>query len=128
MNFNLGLTFSGLIYTILVSIIFFRKKRIKNFETGIFGWLIVITILELVSGCLGVYTITNIDKMPIINKIVNLLYLITLDGWIIIFTLYVLTIPYEMAIKRKIKNVIVIIYSVVSSFLITFDKIYIFLF
>lgn len=113
MNFNLGLTFSGLIYTILVSIIFFRKKRIKNFETGVFGWLIVITILELATGCLGVYTITNIDKMPIINKIVNLLYLITLDGWIIIFTLYVLTIPYEMAIKRKIKNAIVIIYSIV---------------
>ena len=119
MNFNLGLTFSGLIYTILVSIIFFRKKRIKNFETGVFGWLIIITILELVSGCLGVYTITNIDKMPIINKIVNLLYLITLDGWIIIFTLYVLTIPYEMAIKRKIKNTIVIIYSVVSLVIIS---------
>ena len=119
MNFNLGLTFSGLIYTILVSIIFFRKKRIKNFETGIFGWLIVITILELATGCLGVYTITNIDKMPIINKIVNLLYLITLDGWIIIFTLYVLTIPYEMAIKRKIKNAIVIIYSVVSLVIIS---------
>ena len=47
MNFNLGLTFSGLIYTILVLIIYTKRKKIKTFETIVYKNLLVILNLVL---------------------------------------------------------------------------------
>ena len=35
MNFNLGLTFSGVVYTLLIIIIYFKNKRIKTRENKI---------------------------------------------------------------------------------------------
>ena len=37
MNFNLGLTFSGVVYTLLIIIIYFKNKRIKTRENRIYS-------------------------------------------------------------------------------------------
>ena len=46
MNFNLGLTFSGVVYTLLIIIIYFKNKRIKTRENKIYSLLLVSTFLE----------------------------------------------------------------------------------
>ena len=102
MNFNLGLTFSGLIYTILVLIIYTKRKKIKTFETIVYKNLLVITIVELLSGCISVFTVNNIENMSKVNDIINVLYLISLAGWIMVFTMYIVSIPVEQKSKFKI--------------------------
>ena len=37
MNFNLGLTFSGMVYILLIIIIYFKRKRIKSKENKIYS-------------------------------------------------------------------------------------------
>ena len=105
MNFNLGLTFSGLIYTILVLIIYTKRKKIKTFETIVYKNLLVITIVELLSGCISVFTVNNIENMSKVNDIINVLYLISLAGWIMVFTMYIVSIPVEQKSKFKIKKI-----------------------
>ena len=114
MNFNLGLTFSGLIYTILVLIIYTKRKKIKTFETIVYKNLLVITIVELLSGCISVFTVNNIENMSKVNDIINVLYLISLAGWIMVFTMYIVSIPVEQKSKLKIKKIFTIMYIFVS--------------
>ena len=114
MNFNLGLTFSGLIYTILVLIIYTKRKKIKTFETIVYKNLLVITIVELLSGCISVFTVNNIENMSKVNDIINVLYLISLAGWIMVFTMYIVSIPVEQKSKFKIKKIFTIMYIFVS--------------
>lgn len=55
MNFNLGLTFSGVVYTLLIIIIYFKNKRIKTRENKIYSLLLVSTFLELLLGLFGYF-------------------------------------------------------------------------
>ena len=59
MNFNLGLTFSGVVYTLLIIIIYFKNKRIKTRENKIYSLLLVSTFLELLLGLFGYFSIIN---------------------------------------------------------------------
>lgn len=116
MNFNLGLTLSGLIYTILVSIVFFNRKKLDIYETKVYSFLLLFTFLELVLGMFGWYTILNINKIPVLNRIVNILYLISLDSWILLFTLYIVSISFSVEKKQsidKINKIFIIIYIIV---------------
>ena len=47
MNFNLGLTFSGMVYILLIIIIYFKRKRIKSKENKIYSLLLISTFVEL---------------------------------------------------------------------------------
>lgn len=112
MNFNLGLTFSGIIYTILIMIIYFKNKRIKTSENKIYSLLLIATIIELLLGLFGYFSIIKISDIPYITKIINTLYLISLDSWILFFMLYVISISLSFESKR-IYKIFFIIYLVI---------------
>ena len=82
MNFNLGLTFSGMVYILLIIIIYFKRKRIKSKENKIYSLLLISTFVELLLGMVSYIFIINIDSMAYITRIINVLYLISLDSWI----------------------------------------------
>lgn len=92
MNFNLGLTFSGMVYILLIIIIYFKRKRIKSKENKIYSLLLISTFVELLLGMVSYIFIINIDSMAYITRIINVLYLISLDSWILFFMLYVISI------------------------------------
>ena len=71
MNFNLGLTFSGVVYTLLIIIIYFKNKRIKTRENKIYSLLLVSTFLELLLGLFGYFSIINISNIPYVTRIIN---------------------------------------------------------
>ena len=103
MNFNLGLTFSGVVYTLLIIIIYFKNKRIKTRENKIYSLLLVSTFLELLLGLFGYFSIINISNIPYVTRIINVLYLISLDSWILFFMLYVVSISFDFESKKIYK-------------------------
>ena len=60
MNFNLGLTFSGMVYILLIIIIYFKRKRIKSKENKIYSLLLISTFIELLLGMVSYIFIINI--------------------------------------------------------------------
>ena len=60
MNFNLGLTFSGMVYILLIIIIYFKRKRIKSKENKIYSLLLISTFVELLLGMVSYIFIINI--------------------------------------------------------------------
>lgn len=103
MNFNLGLTFSGLVYIILVIIIYFKRKRIKTRENKIYSLLLITILMELILGIFSYIFILNLDTIPYFTRIINVLYLISLDSWILFFMLYVVSISSDFKSKRPYK-------------------------
>ena len=100
MNFNLGLTFSGMVYILLIIIIYFKRKRIKSKENKIYSLLLISTFVELLLGMVSYILIINIENMAYITRIINVLYLISLDSWILFFMLYVISISSDFNSKK----------------------------
>lgn len=113
MNFNLGLTISGLIYLILIIIIYYKRKRIKTKENKIYSLLLITTLIELILGIFSYIFIINLDLFPIITRIINILYLISLDSWILFFLLYILSISSDFK-SKKLYKIFWIVYIIVN--------------
>ena len=103
MNFNLGLTFSGMVYILLIIIIYFKRKRIKSKENKIYSLILISTFIELLLGMFSYIFIVNIENMAYVARIINVLYLVSLDSWILFFMLYVISISSDFKSKRLYK-------------------------
>ena len=117
MNFNLGLTFSGMVYILLIIIIYFKRKRIKSKENKIYSLLLISTFIELLLGMVSYILIINIENMAYITRIINVLYLISLDSWILFFMLYVISISSDFK-SKKLYKIFWVVY-VLDAFLIS---------
>ena len=113
MNFNLGLTISGLIYLILIIIIYYKRKRIKTKENKVYSLLLITTLIELILGIFSYIFIINLDLFPNITRIINILYLITLDSWILFFLLYILSISSDFK-SKKLYKIFWILYIIIN--------------
>ena len=109
MNFNLGLTFSGVVYITLIIIIYFKRQRIKTRENRIYSLLLIATLLELLLGLFSYVLIINIKSIAFVTRYINVLYLISLDSWILFFMLYAISISSDFK-SNKIYRVFWIIY------------------
>ena len=85
----------SLIYIILLIIIYFTKKHLSSIENTIFSILIVINCIGLILDIASIFTIINMDSLPLINVIITNLYLIYLLTWISLLTLYIYTISFK---------------------------------
>lgn len=78
----------SLVYVMLIGMVYFSKKRIKNIENRLYGTLIITNMFGLVLDIFSVYTIIHMNEIPIINLIVTKAYLVYLLTWITILTIY----------------------------------------
>ena len=91
MQVRITLLIVSFLYTILTNIVYFSKNRINNSENEVYEKLLSITPIGLLLeiGC----NITAIYKMnDLVSNIISRLYLIFILVWLVIFTLYILTI------------------------------------
>ena len=109
MQGNLGLIVIN-VYAFLVivaiSIIFFRKKRLKKVEDETYAWFLITNICMSLSGLiLGILVCTNLNEFFVI--VANKVYLISLLLWITILTFYTIfvSINNEKIINR-VKKII----------------------
>ena len=89
---GIGFIISGLCVSILINLVYFTKKRVKNYETTLYGYLIIVNLIGLLLE-LGCSIICSINNSPIIFRdIIVKTYMVFLIGWAILFMYYVLII------------------------------------
>lgn len=93
-NMSFGISFSSLslFYSILLTITYFKKKRANNYETKLYGWLILTNLVGLLLAIACYYFVLNKETYEIANFIISRFYLIYLTTWIMILTMYVIMI------------------------------------
>lgn len=86
---SIGLTLSGLIFTLFIAIIYFTKKKYKSLENSIYRFLLIITIILLVLELVCVYTMSIRDSIPILNEFLCRLYILGDVVWFVVIIGYV---------------------------------------
>ena len=91
----------SLVYLIILAIIFFKKDKVKNFETNTYGSLLVLNIIGLILELCCCFTVSNMDKLGIINEITNRIYLMYYITFITTFTIYIYYITFNKEYSLK---------------------------
>ena len=86
---GIALIICSLIYSVLVSVIYFSKPHLKSDETEIYKRLLIINMFNLFLelGCF--FTIAYSDMIPIIAAVISRVFLLSLLVWNIVFTGYI---------------------------------------
>ena len=92
MNSGNILTIASLFYIILLMVVYFSKKRIKNIENKIYSMLLVSNFVGLIVAILCYFTVLHYETLGIVNYIVSRLYLVYLVTFIFLFFLYLVVI------------------------------------
>ncbi len=92
----------GLIFSLVLNIIYFSKKHVKSAETKIFSVLIIINLISLISELLCLYFGFILPENSLISQLATKLYLICLMSFLLFMTLYIYVICYVSNDKPKI--------------------------
>ncbi len=74
MNINVLLMIASLFYLMLISILYFPKRKVDTFETRIYKYIVIFAIFGVVMDLIGVYVSIHIDDTHFIRWIVLKLY------------------------------------------------------
>ena len=98
------LQISSLIYLCILFVVYISKERINSIENKIFKAIMVSNIVGLIIelGCF--ITVTNMNKIPLINSIVTKLLLVYYLTYILLFTAYVFIISYKKVAEPEKKE------------------------
>ena len=89
------------VYLALLAINYFKKERVKTFETKLYSVILVSNIIGLILEFICCITVSNIDFFGFINEIVNRAYLLYFITYITIFTVYVWYVSFSKATDNK---------------------------
>ncbi len=76
-------------YVLLLTFVYFSKKRLQSAENSIYAVLIVTNLVGLILDVSSIFTIINMDKIPILNFLITKGYLVYLTTWISLLTAYI---------------------------------------
>ncbi len=105
MGATIFLNIISLIYIILLVFVFFSKERISKPENKIFSYILLVSLIELLSGLLLYITMVNFQQYLELNVLVNKFYLIAMLSWILLFTQYTVVISIKNLTDQKLKNI-----------------------
>lgn len=120
-----GFTFSAcsFFYSVLLTIMFFSKKRIQTLENKIYSYLIISNLIGVVLGVSCYTSILHRDAFPILNDFISKALLIYYLTWISFFTAYTFVISYSKKESdkeskekyfKKMFNILTVIYVVIA--------------
>ena len=111
----------SLIYTILISVIYFSKRKINNIENEVYKKILIISIVNMLLelGCF--VTVQNPEIPTLITKIVCKAFVVAIMGWSYYFTMYFYYVTHEKEKNIKLINsrriiifIIFIIFAIIS--------------
>lgn len=102
MYLGIALIVVSLIYSLLISIVYYTKKRANIQETKVYDALVTINIINLIMELLCCYTVYNMDSMPFVTEIVNRLFLLTIFLWQTFFTVYIYIVSFKKNYNDKL--------------------------
>lgn len=97
-------TISSFFYSLLLSIIYFRRKNIGNLEARVYSCLVVTNFFNVVLALIDYFTITNINTIPFLNEIVSKTLLLIFIVWALFFSIYIYIITRKEKSDKKIKK------------------------
>ena len=130
---NLIFLITGLIFILLLMIIFFKKDILKTKENQLFKYLIIINLCEYIAEITLQIFVRTIGIDAQIVDAFSKIYLITIFIWFTIFSIYTFVICLNTGAKekiernyRKIRNIHlgIIIAGSISLLLLPFEKFY----
>ncbi len=115
----IGITviFCSLIYILLLTIIYFSKKRISNIETKLYNKLLVVDIIGLFLELFCCLTVSEIINIDILKYIVNRLFLVFIITWVFLFSKYTISVSFSN--NSKLAQVINNKYKLFSKLFLT---------
>ena len=109
MDYLIMLFFAQLIYTFLLSIVFFSKERINKKENNIYSYLLIETVALLSFGIILYFMMKSSSYT--MKMIMNKLYLFFNLLWTYLFTLYILSTLYSEKLfnskSSTIRNILI---------------------
>ncbi len=90
----LNVILCGLIFSVVLNAIYFRKKHIKTGETKIFSILLIVNLISLISEFVCSYIGYNFPEDTLLSHVVTKLFLICLMTFLLYMTLYIYVICY----------------------------------
>ena len=94
------LTISALIYTIITTILFTKKKKINKLENRIFTKLLILSILSMIFELTIVLTV----NIPMLSSIIQKIFLVFIVLWLSRFIDYTFVITVFDAKKSDLEN------------------------
>lgn len=109
MDYLIMLSFAQLIYTFLLSIVFFSEERINKKENNIYSYLLIETVALLSFGIILYFMMKSSSYT--MKMIMNKLYLFFNLLWTYLFTLYILSTLYSEKLfnskSSTIRNILI---------------------
>ena len=100
-------TICSFFYSLMLTIIYFKRKHVGNLETKIYSYLVITNFLNVIFAILCYYTIMNMSLMQFINDFVSKSLLLLFITWELFFTYYIVVITSKedtKKIKEKFKK------------------------
>lgn len=107
---NMYFQICSFVYMLMITIIFFSKKRVKNGETKIFSLLSIINVFGLILDIIIVYISYKYPNNNILYPL-NKLYLIYILAWALLFNIYI----FFITIDKKYKKIYIIMNLIVAT-------------
>ena len=98
---SLGLTFSALVFIILIAMVYIFKKKYQGIQNMIYRSLLVITIIILILEFICVYTMSIREQIPLINEFLCRTYLLIYLAWFISIVGYVRSVSTNKEYKKS---------------------------
>ncbi len=123
MHLSIPLLLLSLIYTIFITILFMKKRKLFNVEISIFSVQLFVTIVGIVLDLIGIYANMNLPDDSFVRWLivkVYLLFLITFTG---LLTVYLYSISKEAGTFKSLSDIllkkkfILILYFIVTMIL-----------
>ena len=118
MHSSMPLLICSLFYLLLISIVYFKRKRINLIENKIYNIIIFVSIIGILLDICGIYCNINLPSDNIIRYIVVKLYFIYLLAYITVFTLYIVvsgaTAKKKNQLLRKIITVFILLFLLLT--------------
>lgn len=92
-------TIAILIFNILLICVYFSKKRVNNFETTTYKYLIISNMISSLLAIGSYLTIKYMEYVPVLNEIVSKSLLISYLIWLLIFTSYLMGVSDKRTFK-----------------------------
>ena len=95
--------FTSLFYLIVISVIYFTKERIKNYDNKLYTTIILVNIIGMIIDILQFYLIkSNMPDVYILT--LGKIFLIYILLWTFLFSSYILNISDKTKINNKLNN------------------------
>lgn len=85
---NISLSLSGLVFAILIAVVYFKKKRYNSIENNIYRILIMVTIGLLVLEMSSNIIISYRNLFPLITELLCRLFILTSAAWFVFLIAY----------------------------------------